>query len=380
MERILILHASVGTGHKSAANALREAFSLNPQRVVRVEDTLDYSTPVFREAYSRSYLQLSEKAPLLWKLFYETFDTSDADMALIGNRLRGLIERPLVSKLDALVENFKPSAVICTHFLPVEILERLKRAGTLKAPIFCVVTDFVAQSTWMNSAVDCYFLASEMTRQEMITRGIAAELLRVSGIPVKLEISEPKMMDEMRVKHGFAPDKPLITLFGGGIDPRRVRMMVTGLLGSELEGELVVVAGRSQSLMEALSDVGDGPTLKLRKFGYVDFVDDLVAACDLVITKSGGLIVSEILARGTPMIIIDPIFGQEEWNADYVAGVGAGLQLRMAETVPLAVIDLFRNPQRLALMQLAAKRAGRPRAALDIASQVLEDLRSGKFA
>ena len=379
MERILILHASVGTGHKSAANALREAFAQNPQRVVRVEDTLDYSTPVFREAYARSYLQLSEKAPLLWKMFYDTFDTPDADTALIANRLRGLVERPLVSKLLQMVARFRPSAILCTHFLPVEILERLKREGQLRAPLFCVVTDFVAQGTWINSAVDCYFLASEMTRQEMITRGVPPPLLRVSGIPVKLEISQPKPMAEMRARHGLPLDQPVMTVFGGGLDPSRVRLMVKRLLESDLTGEMVVVAGRSETLMAALADLGDGPTLRLRKLGYISYVDDLIAASDLAITKSGGLIVSEILARGTPMLIIDPIPGQEEWNADYVAGVGAGAQLRNPETVPTAALDLFAQPDRLALMRTCAQRAGRPRAALDIAQQVLDDLRRGRF-
>jgi processive 1,2-diacylglycerol beta-glucosyltransferase len=380
MERILILHASVGGGHKSAAQALAEAFARNPERVVRVEDALDYGNALFREAYTRSYLQLSDKAPLLWKLFYESADTDDRDLAIASSRLRGLVERPLVSKLDALVRTFAPDAIVCTHPLPVEVLEDLKLQGSLRTPIYCVITDFVAHSMWLNSAVDRYFLASTPTRQELIARGVAPSMLHVTGIPVTLEISVPKPAAEMRARHSLPADEPVVTLFGGGLDVRRVRLMVERLLEIPLSGELLVVAGRSEALDSALADLGDGPQMRLRKLGFINYVDDLVAASDLVITKAGGLIVSEVLARGAPMIIIDPIPGQEEWNADVVAGSGAGIQLRMPESVPYAALDLLSQPERLPVMRDQARRVGRPQAAIEIADYIMQALRSGTYA
>ena len=380
MEHILILHASVGGGHKSAAQALAEAFARNPERVVRVEDALDYGNALFREAYMRSYLQLSDKAPLLWKLFYESADTDDLDLAISTSRLRGRVERTLVSKLDALVRKFAPNAIVCTHPLPVEVLEDLKLRGRLRTPIYCVITDFVAHSMWLNSAVDRYFLASNPTRQELIARGVASSMLHVSGIPVKLEISAPKPAAEMRARHSLPADEPVVTLFGGGLDVRRVRLMVERLVESQRSGELLVVAGRSEALGNAIADLSDGAQMRLRKLGFITYVDDLVAASDMVITKAGGLIVSEVLARGTPMIIIDPIPGQEEWNADVVAGSGAGIQLRMPESVPHAALDLLAQPERLALMREQARRVGRPQAAIEIADHILHELRRGTHA
>jgi processive 1,2-diacylglycerol beta-glucosyltransferase len=379
MEKILILYASVGTGHKSAAQAIGEAFARNPDRVVMVADTFDYGSALLREAYTKTYLQLSDKAPLLWKLFYNTLDTSDLDLAVTSSRLRGMIERPLLSRLDKLVQQFAPSAIICTHPLPVEVLASLKLAGKLKAPIYCVITDFVAHAAWINPAVDRYFLASDLTREELLIRGVSADVLDVTGIPIRLEISTPKPMAEMRARYNFKLDEPVITMFGGGLDPERVRLMITRLLDTELNGEVVVVAGRSEELMSTIADLTSGPHMRLRKLGYISYVDDLVAASELVITKSGGLIVSEVLGRGTPMIVIDPIPGQEEWNADYVTGSGAGIQLRMPETVPPAVLSLLAQPEWLGLLREQARRVGRPRAALDVADRVLTDLRTGKL-
>jgi processive 1,2-diacylglycerol beta-glucosyltransferase len=106
----------------------------------------------------------------------------------------------------------------------------------------------------------------------------------------------------------------------------------------------------------------------------IDFVDDLVAASDLVITKAGGLIVSEVLARGTPMIIIEPLPGQEEWNADVVAGYGAGVQLRIPEMAAMTALYLLTQPDRLKNMRRRARVVGRPRAALDVAQYILANL------
>src|SRR5215831_7344421 len=132
----------------------------------------------------------------------------------------------------------------------------------------------------------------------------------------------------MRRRHGLPDGRPLVTVFGGGIESGRVRLIVERLLAGPAAA-VAVVAGRNETLVEALAALPDGgPQATLHRFGLIDFVDDLVAASDLVITKPGGLIVSEVLARATPLIIIDPIAGHEEWNADFVAGSGAGIQLR----------------------------------------------------
>src|SRR5262245_4703986 len=123
MARILIMHASVGSGHVSAARALAEAFERRQAGEVRVADIFDYGSQVFRETVTQSYLQLSSKAPLLWKMLYETTDTSDLDLLEnIRYRLQGRFGRPLVSKFERFVRAYDPDVLICTHFLPVMLL------------------------------------------------------------------------------------------------------------------------------------------------------------------------------------------------------------------------------------------------------------------
>ncbi len=308
MPRVLILHASVGTGHQRAAAALAAAFTRKQGGEVRVEDALDYGNKLFRQTYTRSYLEMSERTPLLWGLFFSRTDTSEPEWIEITNRLRGLVEGLGVTRLERLVRTFAPDAIVCTHFLPVELLQRLKQQGRLPQPIFSVVTDFFPHSFWVTPGIDGYFVASEMTRDLLVARGVTPAIVNVSGIPIDPAISDPKPMDEMRIKHGFSPGEPLVSLFGGG------------------------------------------------------------------------LIVSEALARGAPLVVIDPIPGQEEWNADYVVSAGAGIQLRMVETVPGAVRRLLAHREWLAALRDGARAAGRPRAALDITEQILHELHVGVHA
>jgi processive 1,2-diacylglycerol beta-glucosyltransferase len=380
MPRILILHAAIGTGHTAAAHALADAFRGKQLGEVRVEDILDYGSRLFRAALTKAYLEVSGRAPLLWRMLYESTDLDDPDVVLATNAVRARIERLPVRSLERFVASYAPDAIVSTHMFPLTVLQRLKRQGVRRQPLYCVITDYMVHSMWINDVVDGYFLASEPTRDAMIARGVPPSILHVTGIPVKPEIAEPKAVDAVRARRGLPADGPIITLFGGGIEPKRVRLVVSRLLEAPTPGLLIVAAGRSQSLAESLADLGDGPSMRLRRLGMIDYVDDLVAASDLVITKAGGLIVSEVLARGTPLIVIDPIPGQEEWNADYVAGSGAGVQLRQPESVPLAALSLLSHPERLAVMRKQASRVGRPRAALDIADQVLTELRSGMYA
>ncbi len=372
MPRVLLLHASVGSGHKRAAEALATAFGRRQPGEVRVEDVLDHTPRLFRVAYARSYLELTDRAPLVWGYFY-TQTNADPNLSEFTNNVRKLVESIGTTGLKDLLRSFQPDVIICTHFLPMELLVRYKRNARLTQPVYCVVTDHAAHTFWTYTEIDGYFVPDEQTREQLIRRGVTASQINVSGIPVHPEIAEPKDCRVTRARHGLPLDGRVIALFGGGLDNDHVRVIVRGLLHSGIEATVVVVAGRNPTLVETLSDLSSTPRLRLRVLGFVEYVDDLIAASDLVITKAGGLIVSEVLARGIPLVVIDPIPGQEEWNADYVVRSGAGVQLRMSESVAPTVERLFRRPVLLAEMRDCVQSVARPHAALAIAEQVISD-------
>lgn len=376
MARILIFYSPFGSGHLSASKALAAALrSQDANHIAIVEDIFTHVGSTLRGTVSNLYARLSERAPLLYEVYYESTDVDELSFAMTSNLLTDALYTPFLSGLAKFIERTAPDAIVCTQQFSLAAVSFLKQQGRINLPLYVVVTDFMVHASWIAPAVDGYFVAHPQTAYVLTRRGAPARCIHVTGIPVTLELLTPKTTAGARAAHDLPQDRPVISIFGGGIEPKRVRLLVERLLEeATLPSAAVTVAGRNRELSAALHDLHSSTHMTLRKEGMIDFVDDLVVASDIVISKSGGLIVSEVLARGTPMIIIDPIPGQEEWNADFVAAAGAGIQLRMAEMAPMAALGLLAEPERLAAMAAQAGRMGRPRAALDIASIILAEL------
>jgi processive 1,2-diacylglycerol beta-glucosyltransferase len=370
MTRILILHASIGMGHLRAAKALESAFRQRGVDHVEVEDVLESGNSLFGKLYAGSYIELAEKFPELWAYYYERSDRQRESQ--VSRRLGELITRMGLKGLDNLIAQHNPHAIICTHFVPLDLLLSYRRAGKLTQPIYCVVTDYTGHIFWVYPEIDGYFVGTAETARLLTERGVPESLISVTGIPVDPVIAEPKAPEQIQQQHGLSGEA-VLTLLGSGIDTATVHQIVTSLLErDEIAGTLVVVAGRNETLSEALREMQSSTKLTLRLVeGFIDYMDDLVAASDVIITKAGGLIVSEVMARHTPLIIFDPVPGQEEWNADYVVSAGAGVQVRLASMVPVVAARLLHAPSYLHELRAGATRTGKPQAAYDIVDAVL---------
>lgn len=370
MTRVLILYgAAHGKGHQSAARALETAFREHDTVTeIRTEDALDYGSSLYRHLYAGFYRELSENLPALWEYVYELADNNDTRFV---NELRMLLDRMGVTQLDDLVASFKPDMVICTHFLPLHILGWYKSRGKLHVPLYAVVTDYTGHVYWVHHDVNGYFVPTERTRDMLHERGVPDALIEIVGIPVDPAIGAPKDPAEMRQKHQITRE-PVVTFICSALHGDRVRKIIDGLQQATMHGTLLVVAGRNPDVETALEGVQSTPELEIRVLvGFIDHLDELLAASDLVISKAGGLIVSETLARGIPMVLIDPLRGQEEWNADYVVRMGAGVQLRIIDTVPEVVQSVLSDEERLRLLQARASAAGDPTVAHQIAHRLL---------
>jgi processive 1,2-diacylglycerol beta-glucosyltransferase len=365
MARVLILHASVGTGHRRAAEALAAAWRRDPTVEAAVVDVLDHTSRLFRIAYTRSYLELSENAPLVWGSFY-TLTNRDPSLAELSNNLRKLVESVNTNGLQDVVRQSQPDVIICTHFLPMELLVGLRRSNRLTQPIYCVITDYSAHTFWTYTEIDGYFVGNDTVLRQLRARGVRDEQITVSGIPIDPAFSVPLSRAEARRRRNLMLDDAVVTLFGGGIDDEIVAAIGSDLLERLPTLQLVVIAGRNETLPARMAGLAQAAGSRLRVLGRIDYVDDMLVASDLVITKAGGLIVSEALARGVPLVVIEPIPGHEEWNADHVVASGSGIQLRNAGATAAAVSELLSRPQLLAEFAGGARAAGRPQAAVTI--------------
>jgi processive 1,2-diacylglycerol beta-glucosyltransferase len=239
--------------------------------------------------------------------------------------------------------------------------------------VFCVVTDFVGHPFWAHPGIAGTFVGNAMTADMLVSHGVPRQSLHVTGIPVNPDIAFPKNVAAIREQRLLGKG-PVITLIGSGIEDDKVRRMAEGILAREIEGTLCIVAGRNYTLQQHLVGLHGSARLELRVLGFIDYLDDLIAASDLVITKSGGLITSEVMARGTPLLVTEPIRGQEEFNADYVVTAGVGVQARLTDSVPYMVESLVADAPRLAQMRRHAALYGRPDAALAVADIVLNTI------
>lgn len=372
MTRILLLHASVGMGHYRAARALQHAFLQTEGIVAQVEDTLHHARAVFRKAYAGSYLKMADSMPFFWSQFYTRTDRS---MSLLnpvaGARLLGTALG--VNGLPTLLDETRPDAIICTHFLPAEVLGPLR---PYVPPVYMVVTDYRAHHFWACPGVTGYFVPTEATRGQLVAAGVARSQVRVTGIPIDPAQSSAGSQ-AARQQLGLAPHQPVVLLNGSGMAAKRVGAIAEALLARQMPGTLLIATGRNRELARRLADLPCADPATVRVLGPQPSLDPLIAASDLVVGKAGGLTVSEVLSHGVPMIVPTPVPGQEQWNAAYIAQGGAAVCHDTTAGVAQAVISLLHDhPQRRAMAD-AARRLGRPSAALTIAEHVLSDLRYG---
>jgi processive 1,2-diacylglycerol beta-glucosyltransferase len=248
-------------------------------------------------------------------------------------------------------------------------------------PLYCVLTDYHAHQFWACPGVARYFVPTDATRREIVAAGAAPERVQVSGIPIDPAISAPADRNAARRRLGLPQNRQVVALLGSGLPAERVREIALALL-AELQPSLrmrapatvVVATGRNRDLAARLADIEQTSAGALRVLGPQPSLDLLIVASDLVLSKAGGLTVSEVLARGVPLLLPMPLAGQEGWNADYAIGAGAALGSDTAQGLAAAAAALLADPARRAAMSAAAQAIARPAAAQSIAARVLADI------
>lgn len=369
--KILILHASVGAGHTRAAQAVAAALKLEaPDATVMVVDALDLARPLFRRAYGKGYLKLVEKAPALFGLLFEMTDRPPKGK--LGDGLRRAVQRWGANQLAELVETGGWDAIVHTHFLAPELVSALRRRGRVACPQLTVVTDYDAHRIWAHDPTERYCVASPLAAASLRAHGVPAPAIEVTGIPVMPSFSLPIDEDEARRAFGLSGGYPVVVQASGGHGIGPVEETYRALLASSIPSEIVVVCGRNEAARAKLASIRPPRRHHVRIVGFTDRMRDLMAVADLLVTKPGGLTVSEALACGLPMALISPIPGQEERNADYLLENGAAVKANSPAALTGKIEEVLSSETRLPEMRRKAKALGRSRAAFTVAKLALE--------
>lgn len=378
--RILIAHVTAGAGHQRAAEALGKACQqMYPDANVKLVDTLDYINTVYKKVYSNTYLALVKHTPRLWGYFYERFDKEEDRLE---DKFRQSMESLQAGDFRDFLDDFSPDVVICTHFLPMELISRWKKKRKSSLPLYAVVTDFALHTFWIVEEVDAYFVGNDDVARELQTRGAKVKDIYQTGIPVDPVFANLPLQSEVRDKLGLQRDLPTVLVMGGGYGMGDLVSLVKSFKNTTLKMQLLVVCGRNENLQHELSQIATSLPMPYKIFGFVTNVHELMRASDLVITKPGGLSSSEALASNCPLMIINPIPGQEQRNSDYLLENGAATILHQIPDAAYYVEKLLRDQDRLSLMIQQTRKLSRKDAAFDIVRKVIQlaDLEVGSEA
>jgi processive 1,2-diacylglycerol beta-glucosyltransferase len=375
MKSLLVLSVSAGAGHVRAADAIvKAAETAHPALSATHIDLLSLVPKDFRKLYGAQYIKLVEKLPQLWSFLYSKSDRPSRD-SLVG-KLKRAAEKLNTRKLNAEIERLAPDAILCTHFLPAELLsrQRQKNKDRRLPPLWVQVTDFDVHALWVHPNVDRYCVASEEVAFRLADRGVPRERISVTGIPVMPQFSAPLDRAVCARELGLAPDRFTVLMMAGGAGVGSLDEMAQRLLKLPADLQIVALAGRNADLLKRLQALAKQHPAKLFPIGFTTTVERVMTTADLVVTKPGGLSVSECLAKQRPMLLVSPIPGQEERNADYLLECGAAIKAVDAATLEFKMARLLADRPRLEAMSAAARRIARPQAAADVVALISSSL------
>ena len=371
---VMILSVGVGSGHLRAAEAVAAVCETHPgiDRYWNL-DALDYTNPLFREFYAGSYMSLTKRAPGLWGWFYEA-----TDEPWETDTWRKMLDYPNTGKLADLIKKEQPDVVVCTHFLPAEIVSHLIRRKKIDARLAIVVTDFHVHAMWLSRVFHRYFVPNEESKVHLAMLGFPEDRVTVSGIPVHPLFSQAQDVPKLRKKFGVDIGRPVVLVSAGTFGVTGAEEIVRALAFLKTPAEVVAICGRNDPLKDSVNEYvrSEAPRhLHFHVQGYTTDMHEWMSVADLFVGKPGGLTTAEALTKGLPMIVYQPTPGQEEYNSDYLLENGVALTCNDLTTLAYKLDRLLNDTARLSAMREKALRLAHGDAAGTIVEVLLDDLR-----
>lgn len=340
--RILIASVSAGAGHVRAAKALEQAIQQqSPDTIVKHVDVLDYSSTSMRIMFAEIYTKLVTHAPGLWRFIYDTVD--DERVVRLIKQLTNILHRFNCQAFLDEVALFSPTHIICTHSFPAQVLQ----STDTTVPCSLVVTDYGFHKYWLTKRAHSYFVATPFMKEELeslLTKQAVPTKVVVSGIPVDPVFYTPINKEQVKKDYGITKAAHVILVLAGGEGLVRSDQVVKDIVSSPhaKTAHIIAVAGKNDDLKKHLDDVKKQyPLANITTLGWTDDMARLMKISDVVISKPGGMTVSECIATKTPLISISPIPGQEEQNAAYMTLHGYGVTAQQTSAIPKLLSQIF---------------------------------------
>lgn len=371
--KILILTAATGGGHIRAAVAIEKHLKDNcPGVEVRVADALKTISSVLDKTVCDGYHFLATKAPKMFGKLYESTN-QESHFANLVPKLSGLFRR----RLFPLIEEFQPDAIITTHPFVTEMISDLKADGKLEAPLLCVMTDYGPHKTWLSDHVDAYIVSSEDMADQMVRYlKVPAEKVYPFGIPVHDVFFEKADRQALLREMELDSDKMTILVMAGSFGVNNILSIFREITALPEDFQLIIITGRNEKLYEAFEEEIKTSPKTCKLVYFTTEVEKYMKAANLIVTKPGGLTVSEALACNIPLAVFDAIPGQEEDNAQFLMSHGMAVRIGKGDSCAKTIQTLLQDEEKLRRMKESCEKFDKSRSVpnmLDLIHRLLEE-------
>ncbi len=374
MKKVLIFYGSYGGGHLSAAKAIKNYLTENYDSVeVEMIDCIDYINKYLNKASTVAYKEFAKKMPWMWKHIYN--GSKNGALSYISNTTNKLMSR----KLNQLIQDYNPDFIVSTHPFSTSMCAYLKQKGKITCKLSTIMTDFHIHPQWLvlYGYTDYFFVSNDEMKEEMIKLGINDERIFVTGIPVSERFISKFNDDEIYKTFGLSKEMPTVLFFAGGefgLGRDITFMTLKALIRLFRKLQIVAISGRNKKMNERFNALvkSTHSEERVKILEFTDKVPELMHISLGVITKPGGLTTSECLVSNKPLLIVNPIPGQEEENAEFLVSQNVAVWLKKGDNISRTLKTIARNPSMMDEMIENSKKIARPYATKDICKILAE--------
>ena len=374
MKKIIIFYASYGGGHLSAAKSIENYLKKNYTDLnVELIDCIKYINKTIDKVSTAAYREMAKKVPWAWGKIYN--DSQKGPLAHISSRANSF----MAIKLLRLLREKNPDIIISTHPFGNQMCSYLKRKGKINCKIATIMTDFKSHDQWLvgSNQVDYFFVSNESMKQELVNKNIDDSKIFVTGIPVSEKFLINYNKNEILDNLNFSKNKKTILFFAGGefgLGKNKTLSVFECLVKYFNNIQIIAISGRNENMKNNFIKI----VLENNKqdcvsiFEYTDKVAEFMSISDLVITKPGGLTTTESLTSGVPMIIINPIPGQGEENAEFLESHHVAVWIKKDDDVNFVLNDLLNDDNKLNVLKNNISLISKPDSTKNICDIILK--------
>lgn len=373
MKKIMIFYGSYGGGHLSAARSIREYIESHYDDIeIQMIDCMEYISKTINKVTTTAYSEFAKRAPWAWGHIYKKSEKGViAKISTDSNKL-------MAHKLNKLLQEFNPNYVISTHPFSSQMCAYLKKKNKAIFELATIMTDYAPHDQWLlyPEEVDSFFVAHNSMRDALIDKGISKDKVFATGIPLSNRFLEHYNKQEILDEFGLTKGKKRILFFAGGeygLGKNKTFEILKTFAEDFPNLQIVAIAGRNKEMKEKFSELVENTSRQetIKVLEYTNKVPELMSISDLVVTKPGGLTTTESLASGLPIIVINPIPGQEEENAEFLEQNGVAIWLKKEDNIKETLENIFNNPDKMLEMKVKARLLAKKNSTQDICKIIL---------